>query len=168
MPEEGMASQRPPDQVAAGRARLTQAAEEAGIPIGFRERMSNSRLALEAAEMAREQGKLHEFHTRVLKAYWVERQDIGEAATVVALGTEAGLDGEALRQALAERRYRPAVDALVQEANELGIHAVPSFVFQEKYLVQGAQPYEVFKQVMERYVLPEQRGEGAGEDATAG
>ena len=163
-----MASQRSPDQVAAGRARLTQAAEEAGIPIGFRERMSNSRLALEAAEFAREQGKLHEFHTRVLKAYWVERQDIGEANIVVALGAEVGLDGEALRQALEDRRYRPAVDELVQEANGLGIHAVPSFVFQEKYLVQGAQPYEVFKQVMERYVLPEQRGESMGEDATAG
>lgn len=148
------------------RARLSQAAEEAGIPIGFRDRMSNSRLALEAAEMARKQGKLHEYHTRVLQAYWVEKQDIGDAETVVALGVEAGLDGEALRQALAERRYRPVVDALVQEAAGLGIHAVPSFVFQEKYLVQGAQPYEVFQQVMERHVLPEQRGEG--EDATAG
>ena len=34
-------------------------------------------------------------------------------------------------------------------ANQLQIHAVPSFVFDDKYLVQGAQPYEVFCKLVE-------------------
>jgi predicted DsbA family dithiol-disulfide isomerase len=42
------------------------------------------------------------------------------------------------------------VDQGVQEATDLGIHAVPTFVFDDRLAVQGAQELPIFRMAMER------------------
>ena len=71
-----------------------------------------------------------------------------------------GLDGQELAEALEQRKFQEVVQLQVDEAHRLNIRAVPTFIFQGRLAVQGAQPYEVFQQVMEEHVLPAARGEG--------
>ena len=159
-PQEGPAQQRDPERVKASRERLTTLAAEAGMEIQFRDKRSNSRLALEAAEYARAQGSLDPLHRTIFHAYWRDGLDIGDASVLAELAGSVGLDGQELAEALEQRKFQEVVQLQVDEAHRLNIRAVPTFIFQGRLAVQGAQPYEVFQQVMEEHVLPAARGEG--------
>ena len=125
-------------------------ARESGLEMNFRDVVSNSRLALEAAEFARDQDKLDDFHRAVLHAYWVDTKDIGDDAVLAEIGGSVGLDANLLRAAAVTRTYRERVDYQLDVARQLGIGGVPAFIFNETFLLQGAQPYEMFEKIMER------------------
>lgn len=111
---------------------------------------SNSHLAHEAAEFAAEHGDPLAFHWRMFRAYFEELVDVGKADNVVQLGAAAGLDPDALRRALESGEYRQAVDDGLRWCQEAGISSVPTFVFDERLGISGAQEYAVFQSVMER------------------
>lgn len=132
--------------------RVRQMARQAGLPLDPPQRVSNSRRALEAAEFARERGRHEAFHAAVFRAYFQEGRDIGDWAVLVEIAEEAGLDGEAMPQAVERGAYRAAVEAQIREAHQLGITGVPTF-FLGDLTVVGAQSYEVFRQAMARQGL---------------
>lgn len=113
---------------------------------------SNSHIGLEAAEFVAERYPelMQAFHTRMFKAYFDELADIGAIDAVVALGSEAGLPAAELREALEGGIYRERVDEGIDWARQVGVSAVPTFILDEKYALVGAQPLEVFEQVLER------------------
>ena len=152
-PREGAPRVQTSERAKQGRQHLRQMAQEAGLEMGFRDRISNSRLALEAAEYARSQGKLEKLNRALFLAYWKDGKDIGNLAVVEGLAEGAGLDPAGLRQALEEQTFAPLVEEQITGAHRADIHAVPTFIFDGRYAVQGAQPYAVFKRVMEEYVL---------------
>ncbi|HKT37557.1 MAG TPA: DsbA family oxidoreductase [Ktedonobacterales bacterium] len=86
---------------------------------------------------------------RVMTAYFSEGENIGDAETLVRLAAEAGLDGDEARAALEGDAYADAVHADERRAQMLGITGVPFFVIDERYGVSGAQPAELFSQVLE-------------------
>ena len=160
IPPEGKVLQKDPERARLSRMALTQMAEEAGLEMRLRDRVSNSRLALEAAEFARSQGESFEpLHRALFVAYWREGRNIGDAQVLKEIGEGAGLDGDAMAKALEERRFQEIVQKQLDQARRLNIFAVPTFIFEGRYVVQGAQPYEVFQRTMEEYVLTPQ-GEG--------
>ncbi len=122
------------------------------------ERVPNTHLVLELGELAREEGLHAVYHEAVMRAMWEQERDVADPAEVRAIAVEAGLDPEAVDEALATRRFRPVVEQSTREAHQLGINAVPAFVFDERYLVMGAQPHDVLEQVVER-VLEERSSE---------
>jgi predicted DsbA family dithiol-disulfide isomerase len=69
---------------------------------------------------------------------------------LIATAVEAGLSEERVRQVLASREFTDAVDADIAQAMAYGARGVPFFVFDQRYGVSGAQPVEVFGQVLER------------------
>jgi predicted DsbA family dithiol-disulfide isomerase len=133
---------------------LQARAKALGISLKEREHVPNSRRAHEATEFARENGKLDAFHASVLRRYWSEGADISKLEVLREAAVEAGLDADALQSALENGQYTQNVKDRVKEAYESGIHAVPSFVFAEKYLVQGAQEAKTFEQVLEQLKAP--------------
>ena len=150
LPPEGGSLGHSKERAAESRARLRAMSQDAGLEMNFRDVVSNSRLALEAAEFARDQDKLDEFHRAVLHAYWVDGKDIGDDAVLAEIGGSVGLEANLLRAAAVTRTYRERVDYQIEVARELGIGGVPAFIFNERFLLQGAQPFAVFEQVMER------------------
>jgi predicted DsbA family dithiol-disulfide isomerase len=110
----------------------------------------NSRRALGAAEFAREQGKFEEMHHALFKAHWQQTGKLEDVDDLVRIGTEVGLDAAELRRAIVEGRYEGVIDENRQVATSAGINAIPAHVFGRRYLVMGAQPYEVLKQVVDR------------------
>lgn len=140
------------------------AAQAAGIPMIRPSVIANSRLALEATEFAREAGEepFDRLHKALFRAYFEQDRNIGLIDTLVEIAEAEGLNGEELRQALAERRYAYAVDERIQWAAERGLTSTPFFIFvkDKLYGVPGAQEYEVFESVMARLnVLPKGPGD---------
>jgi predicted DsbA family dithiol-disulfide isomerase len=129
--------------------------EQRGERLGIRFRRgrthtSNSHLALEAAEFAVEHGAGWDFHKAMLKAYFDDLEDIGKADTVVRVGESVGLETAGLTEALQSRRYRDVVDEGIAWSRSIGVTAIPTFVFGERYGIVGAQEYEAFEQMMEK------------------
>ncbi len=110
----------------------------------------NSRKALEVTELARDAGLHAAVHDRLMDAYWSEAEDIGDEETLLGLVAEAGLDRAEAAAALAEGRYLDRIAASTREANLLGINAIPAFVLDERLLLVGAYPHEVFERAFEQ------------------
>jgi predicted DsbA family dithiol-disulfide isomerase len=133
--------------MARGRSAFEAMANEAGLEVGVRRHWYNTDLAHEAKEWAAEQGKAEELHRAILRAYFVDDRNIGSPDVLVDLANGVGLNGEDLRTALNERRYRQVVLDQYQEAREIGVTAVPTFVA-DNYAIVGAHPYETFRRLM--------------------
>jgi predicted DsbA family dithiol-disulfide isomerase len=125
-------------------------AEEAGLVMKRGTRLINTRLALSAAEFAREHGLFAEMHLALFKAYWEQTGEIGTIEGLKQIAVEVGLDAEAMAAELAAARYDDLLDANRREATQVGINGIPAHVFGLRYLVMGAHPYEVLKQVADK------------------
>ena len=149
-PPEGMEL---PDYIKNARAngsdgRLQQMAAGYGMKFISPERILNTRLAHEATEHARRQGQGNAFHQVVFRKVYGEGQNISSWAVLCAAAEEVGLDGQAMQQTVESGLYTQDVAAQVQEAYQIGISGVPTYVINERYALVGAQPYEVFKNAL--------------------
>ena len=87
---------------------------------------------------------------RLYRAYFTEERSLFDRESLVTLAGEAGLDTSEARQALEDRRFADAVARDLNEARQLGVTGVPFFVVDGRYAVSGAQPVEVFNQLLTR------------------
>ena len=129
---------------------MQSVAQSVGLEMQTRNVIINSRRALGAAEFAREQGKFDEMHRALFKAHWEGTGKLEEIDDLIRIGQSAGLDRAQLRTAIEEDRYARVIDENRRVASSAGIEAIPAHVFGRRYLVLGAQPYEVLKEVVER------------------
>jgi len=129
--------------------RVTGIAAQAGLEYDYDALQHTKTLkAHELLHFAKEQGLQLELSERLFKAYFTEGRHVGRIDELVELAAEVGLDADAARQALESGRYATAVQADIAQAGAYGIQGVPFFVFEGKYGVSGAQPAEVFSQVI--------------------
>jgi predicted DsbA family dithiol-disulfide isomerase len=126
-----------------------RALQEHGVTINSGPFGIDSRKALILEKYAQMQGKGEAFHQVVERAYWLEAQDISQTDVLNALLKASGLDTN-VETVLADSQHESMVDADIQQAYQYGLEGVPAVVFENRYLVSGAQPYGVFKEVMER------------------
>jgi predicted DsbA family dithiol-disulfide isomerase len=108
----------------------------------------DSRSALIGAKFAKAQGKGRVYHNLAFRSYWQEALDISKTDVLLEIAESAGLDRDAFMSALGDRLYIQHVDSDIQQAQIYGIQGVPAMIFDEKYLVSGAQPYEVLSDVI--------------------
>jgi predicted DsbA family dithiol-disulfide isomerase len=147
-PSEGMPSRRvtPPD---APPSPIELRGRALGITFSRgRRRTSNSYLALQAAEFAADHGDGWRFHRAMFKAYFEDLADIGQVDTIVGVGKDAGLDAAELRAALEDGRYRELVDEGLAMSRRIGVTAIPTFVFDGRLGMVGAQELPAFREMM--------------------
>jgi predicted DsbA family dithiol-disulfide isomerase len=156
IPPEG----RPRDEVLA-RAYRAQAEEgvnrmaaAVGLQLKIHERLINSRPALQAAEFAREQGRFDPMHRELFRVYWDEGRDVSDIAVLREVASKAGVDVAGMEAAIREDRFGDYLDARRAEAEELMINGIPAHVIADRYLVMGAQPYDLFERVMAKAGVP--------------
>ncbi len=144
----------PPEYLArikAGRPRLLQIAREHyGLELNPGPYGISSRDALIGAKYAEAQGKGPSYHAAVWRAYWQRANDIGDRVILGMIAQSIGLDEAAFLAALDDARFDQQVEADVAQAYRYGLNGVPALIFNHKYLVSGAQPYEVLKKVVEQ------------------
>ncbi len=76
--------------------------------------------------------------------------DVGDRTALTEVAVGAGLDRDRVTAYLAGEEGAAEVRAQLAEAREIGITAVPTFVFEGKWAVQGGQEAEAFRQVLEQ------------------
>jgi predicted DsbA family dithiol-disulfide isomerase len=110
----------------------------------------SSRTALRLTELARDLGRHQEAHDRLMDAYWSEALDIGDPAVLRRLAGDVGVDAGAVERVLAGDDYADRVERSTEQALLLGANGIPAWLLDERLLVLGAQPREVFEQAFAR------------------
>jgi predicted DsbA family dithiol-disulfide isomerase len=87
---------------------------------------------------------------RFLSAYFVEGEAIGDPEVLIELSSEVGIDREVARQWLESGQGRDEVADQLEMAAGTGLGGVPTFVFDRKISVEGAQDPNTLFLVMER------------------
>jgi predicted DsbA family dithiol-disulfide isomerase len=130
--------------------RLRSIATSYGMEFKSTERIYNTRLAHEATEYAREQGKGNEFHKVIFRLVYAEGKDPSQWEVLRSAAQQVGLDGEALQKEVESETYKNGVEEQVRQAYQIGVTGVPTYVINDRYAIVGAQPYEVFKNALEQ------------------
>jgi predicted DsbA family dithiol-disulfide isomerase len=139
------------DEMRAMQSRVEETAAGEGLQYHLAEGTSgNTGVAHELLHLAAERGLQGELKERLLHAHFEEARPVFSIDGLVPLAVEAGLDEAEVREALTDRRYRPAVLADVATAQRLGATGVPFFVVDRRYGAAGAQPAELLLQILER------------------
>lgn len=145
----------PPERRARAREQIDAMAHQVGLRMEHGDRLINTRLALGAAEFAREHGKFEEIHHALFEAHWERTARLDDIADLRRIATEHGLDADDLEGALTTGRYEGVIDRHRAEAEAVGINAIPAHIIGQRYLVIGAQPLAVFEQVLDRIASEE-------------
>ncbi|WP_424644093.1 DsbA family oxidoreductase [Embleya sp. AB8] len=85
---------------------------------------------------------------RLLAAYFTEGENVADHARLTEFAVEAGLDRDRVVAFLASAEGVEEVRREIAGAREIGVTAVPTFVFEGKWAVQGAQEASTFLQVL--------------------
>jgi protein-disulfide isomerase len=103
----------------------------------------NARPAAEAAQCANEQGKFWEYHDRLFAtaSHLTDADLKADAATL-------GLDTSKFNACFDEHKYKADIDADIQAADEAGVDGTPAFFINGR-MISGAQPFDVFKRIIE-------------------
>ncbi len=86
----------------------------------------------------------------LLAAYFLDARDVGDHDVLASVASGVGLDEVRVKEVLTSDAYAAAVQADIAQARAYGATGVPFYVLDQKYGVSGAQPGEVFDQVLER------------------
>ncbi len=137
------------ERIAAGWPQVQQMAQERfGLTLNSHRWGVKSRWALEGAKFAEANGLGEAYYTAMFKAYFEADRDFGDLPTLGDLAAEIGLNRADFLAALKNGTYTAAVDADVAQARAYGLQGVPATLIDGQYLVSGAQPFEVWLDVV--------------------
>lgn len=88
--------------------------------------------------------------TELLRAYFCLAVDLDDQQSLLDAVTRADLDPIRAQRVLETNEFAQEVRQEEQRYQKLGIHAVPSMIINDQYLVQGAQPSDVFLGIFEK------------------
>jgi len=137
-----------PVDIPAMLAKLKKVAGDLGLPFGKRTMTYNSRLAQELGKWAEEKGMGDAFHHAAFLAYFRDGENLARHDVLLKICEEIDLDRNKAGTVLKERSFKEPVDLDWQKSRQMGITAVPTFVFAGQRLV-GAQPYEALERLVQ-------------------
>jgi predicted DsbA family dithiol-disulfide isomerase len=136
-------------QAAAMNDRVTTIAKEVGLDYHLENaKHSNTFDAHRLIHLGKKHGIQDEVKERLMKAYFVQGEAVGEVDTLVKLASEVGIDPQEARQVLESDEFADEVRADEKRARMFGITGVPFFAIDEKFGISGAQPSEVFTEAL--------------------
>jgi predicted DsbA family dithiol-disulfide isomerase len=130
---------------------VLQAAERAGLTINF-EGIARTPSTLDAHRLihwAGLEGRQTAAVSALFRAYFVEGRDIGDAATLADIAGAIGLDRAMVERLLASEADAEDIRARDAHARERGVNGVPTFVIASQHVVVGAQPADLWLQVID-------------------
>jgi predicted DsbA family dithiol-disulfide isomerase len=134
--------------------RSQEALKQRGSALGFRfdferrSRIYNTFDAHRLLHWAGNEGKQQELKNALFTAYFTAGRDVSNHDVLAGVAAGVGLDEQRARQILASDEFAREVRERERFYTGLGIHAVPSVIVNDRHLIQGGQPTEVFTQVL--------------------
>ncbi|WP_424984553.1 DsbA family oxidoreductase [Microbulbifer sp. S227A] len=131
-------------------APVVERAEAAGLTINL-EAMTRTPNTLDAHRLIHWAGIEHKQLPAVdalFQAYFVDGRDIGDHETLADIADSIGMDASVVLRLLGSDADRD--DIIKRDANsrEMGVNSVPTFIVAGKHAVPGAQPPELWRQVI--------------------
>lgn len=139
---------RTPAQLAEGAKMIRERGAELGFAFGDRKRVWNTFDAHRLLWWAGLEGRQRELKHALLEAYHGRNDDVGDAQVLADAAAQAGLDPVRAREIAAGDEFAAEVREREQWYAARGIQAVPSVVVDDRHLIQGGQPPEVFEQAL--------------------
>jgi predicted DsbA family dithiol-disulfide isomerase len=132
--------------------RIEAECEAVGLPFRRPEWIPNTRRALETAECVRLRfpAAFDALDRSLFAAHFVEGRKIGDPEVLDELVTAAGADAAAVRTAVEAGELRRAVDESMERAREVDVTGTPSWLLDERLLIPGVLPRELFERAVTR------------------
>lgn len=141
-----------PAEIARNQAAIATRAAEVGLTFGPRTRIVDTfdahRLLMAAGEAGA--GPARALAGALLKAYFTDGQDIAARDVLLRVAGEAGGDVDAAARILDSDRYAGAVREREAHYTGQGIRSVPAVIVEQRHLISGGQPPDVFEQALRR------------------
>jgi predicted DsbA family dithiol-disulfide isomerase len=132
-----------------------------GADLGFtfdmdkRGRIYNTFDAHRLLHWAEGQGHQKALKEKLFEAYFTKGENPGAHEVLVRVAGEVGLDQEQARQVLASNAYADEVRQAEYYWQRAGIRSVPAIIVNERHLISGGQPPEVFEQALRKIAREE-------------
>ena len=130
---------------------VAQHAEKAGLKINFEgiQVTPNTLDAHRLIHWAGLEGKQTAMVAALFRAYFVDGRNIGNHETLADIAGEVGLDREMIARLLASDADLEDIKSRDAHSREMGVSAVPTFIVDNRHVVPGAQPPELWVSVIE-------------------
>ena len=143
-----------PEQVEQSQAALRARGQSVGFDfgVGKRKRVYNTFDAHRLLHWAGLEGATQQRALKhaLLTAYFTDGENPADRDVLVRLAAAAGLDAGRAREIVESQAYADDVRQRERYYAEQGIQAVPSVIIDERHLIQGGQPVEVFESALRR------------------
>ncbi len=141
-----------PEQLAQNRERIRARGQELGFTftVGARNRIYNTFDAHRLLHWAEEEGQGLQLALKeaLFKAYFTDGENPGSHEVLTRVAGEVGLDVARAQEILASGEYTEEVRQRQQFYRQQGISSVPAIIINDKHLISGGQPPEVFEQAL--------------------
>jgi len=139
-----------PEQSERNREALRARGEELGFnfQLGKRNRIYNTFDAHRLLHWAQLEGRQQALKHALFAAYFTAGKNTSDHEALVDIAADVGLDRARARQILASDQYAKEVRERERFYLEQGIHAVPAVIFNERHLIQGGQPVDLFERAI--------------------
>lgn len=137
-------------------ARNQEGIRARGAALGFtfnmdkRSRIYNTFDAHRLLHWAGLEGRQYALKRALFAAYFTDGRNPSDPDVLIDLATRVGLDPVHARAILESGLYADEVREREQLYSRHGIQAVPSVIVNDKYLIQGGQPVDVFEQALRK------------------
>jgi predicted DsbA family dithiol-disulfide isomerase len=100
----------------------------------------------------------------LFRAHFVEGRNLADAQTLIEAAAAGGIPAERVTALLAGEEGLEEIQAQLAQAQAMGIQSVPTFVVNDRYAIQGAQPPEAFAQALREIAaaMPDAAGRADG------
>ncbi|RPA45945.1 DsbA family oxidoreductase [Shewanella vesiculosa] len=141
-----------PEQSTQNRQRLTQMGADLGFEFNFSDasRIYNTLQAHQLLYWAAESGKQTELKLALFSSYFTDQKNPDDIEVLIEAATKVGLDADEARAVLTEKRFETAVKEEEQLWISRGIQAVPAIVFNQQYLISGAQDPDTIAELISK------------------
>ena len=139
-----------PEQIDQMFSQVTEMAANAGLDYDFEKmKLTDTFPAHRVFKYADAEAKGVEYFNKLYEAFFLNGELISDSDVLGRILDELGLDANRAKEIVEnEKEYDKDVVMDIYEAQQVGVQGVPFFVFNNKYAVSGAQPVEVFEQVL--------------------
>ena len=140
-----------PEQIASNGAAIRARAAALGFEMNQRSRTYNTFDAHRLLHWAELEGRQLALKEGLFKAYFTDGENTASHDVLVRVAAQAGLDSARAREILESDEYAAQVRERQGYYAERGIHAVPAVIINDRHLISGGQPPEVFEQALRQF-----------------
>ena len=131
-------------------APVVESAKTAGIAIDFEgmKRTPNTINAHRLIHWAGIEGRQTAAVSALFKAYFTDARDIGDADVLIYIAKSVEMDANVVKRLLDSDEDLKLIQDRDKHSRKMGINSVPTFIIANQHAVLGAQPPELWAQVI--------------------